>query len=78
MQKSDPIVDEVRAARDAIAKEFDYDIEKLASAIKAREVSDSGVYLVTLNNEHPNLGQRQRLPHCREVHQGLARQLQAG
>jgi hypothetical protein len=31
-------VDEVRAARDAIAKEFDYDIEKLAQAIKAREV----------------------------------------
>jgi len=38
MRKSDPIVDEVRAARDAIAKEFDYDIERIAQAIKAREV----------------------------------------
>jgi hypothetical protein len=47
MQKSDPIVDEVRAARDAIAKEFDYDIEKLASAIKAREVQ-SGREVVRL------------------------------
>jgi len=37
MQYPDPIVDEVRAARDAIAKEFDYDIDKLAQAIKARE-----------------------------------------
>lgn len=38
MRSSDPIVDEVRAIRDAIAKEFDYDIERLADAIKAREL----------------------------------------
>src|SRR5262249_19073231 len=38
MRDPDPIVDDVRAIRDAIAKEFDYDIEKLADAIKAREV----------------------------------------
>jgi hypothetical protein len=38
MRRSDPIVDEVRAIRDAIAKEFDYDIEKLAQAIKEHEV----------------------------------------
>ena len=37
MRYSDPIVDEVRAARDAIAKECDYDIEKLSQALKARE-----------------------------------------
>lgn len=30
MRHSDPIVDEVRAIRDAIAKEYDYDIDKLA------------------------------------------------
>ncbi len=47
MQKSDPIVDEVRAARDAIAKEFDYDIEKLALAIKIRE-AQSGREVVRL------------------------------
>jgi hypothetical protein len=47
MQRSDPIVDEVRAARDAIAKEFDYDIDKLAQAIKAREVK-SGREVVRL------------------------------
>ena len=29
MRYSDPIVDEVRAIRDAIAKELDYDIESL-------------------------------------------------
>ena len=37
MPNSDPIVDEVRAARDAIAKEFDYDLERLAQALKVRE-----------------------------------------
>jgi hypothetical protein len=34
---SDPIVDEVRAARDAIAKEFDYDIERIARAMQERQ-----------------------------------------
>jgi hypothetical protein len=38
MKKSDPIVDEVRAARDALAKEFDYDVDKLAAFIKDREM----------------------------------------
>ena len=38
MRYSDPIVDEVRAARDAIAKKYEYDIERIARAIKAREV----------------------------------------
>ena len=47
MWKSDPIVDEVRRTRDAIAKEFEYDIEKLAQAIKAREIS-SGRKVVRL------------------------------
>lgn len=47
MRKSDPIVDEVRAAREAIAKEFDYDIEKIAQALKIRE-KQSGREVVRL------------------------------
>lgn len=47
MQKSDSIVDEVRAARDAIAKEVDYDIDRLAQAIKGRE-AQSGRQIVRL------------------------------
>ena len=46
MRHPDPIVDEVRAARDAIAKEFGYDIDKIVQAMKARE-SRSGRKLVT-------------------------------
>ena len=34
---SDPIVAEVRAAREAIAKEFDYDIERIARAMQERQ-----------------------------------------
>ena len=47
MRLSDPIVDEVRAVRDAIAKEFDYDIDKIAQAIRARE-AQSGREFVSL------------------------------
>lgn len=47
MRYSDSIIEEVRAARDAIAKEFDYDIEKLAEALKAREAK-SGHKIVRL------------------------------
>jgi hypothetical protein len=52
MRKPDPIVDEVRAARDAIAKESDYDVEKLAQAIKARE-AQSGRKFVRLPPKKP-------------------------
>ncbi len=34
---SDPIVAGVRAAREAIAKEFDYDIERIARAMQERQ-----------------------------------------
>ena len=34
---SGPIIDEVRAARDAIAKEFGYDIERIARAMQERQ-----------------------------------------
>ena len=37
MRIRDPIVEEVRAVRDALSKEFDYDVEKLARAIQADE-----------------------------------------
>ncbi|HSN98882.1 MAG TPA: hypothetical protein VLS89_11375 [Candidatus Nanopelagicales bacterium] len=40
-------MDEVRAVRDAIAKECDYDVEKIAEAIKARE-AQSGRRIVRL------------------------------
>lgn len=40
-------MDKVRAAREAIAKELDYDIEKLAQAIKAHEAR-SGRKIVCL------------------------------
>ena len=37
MPSRDPIVEEVRAARDAIAKEFDYDIERIGRAMQERQ-----------------------------------------
>jgi hypothetical protein len=37
MKNSNPIVDEVRAARDSIAKKYDYDIAKIAEAVRVRE-----------------------------------------
>ncbi len=37
MKLSDPIVDEVRAAREAIVKACDYDLEKLALLLKEHE-----------------------------------------
>ena len=41
MRYSDSIIDEVRATRDAIAKEHEYDIDKLAEALKAREANSA-------------------------------------
>ena len=43
----DPIVEEVRAVRDAIAKEYDYDIERLGRAMQERQ-SKSGHPVVRL------------------------------
>lgn len=47
MRYSDSIIDEVRAIRDAIAKEYEYDVDKLAEALKAREAK-SGREIVRL------------------------------
>lgn len=45
MRDPNPIVDEVRAARDAIAKECDYDIAKIAEAVRAREVQSGRTFV---------------------------------
>jgi hypothetical protein len=37
MKFSDPIVDEVRSAREAIVKACDYDLDKLALSLKEHE-----------------------------------------
>lgn len=47
MKFSDPIVDEVRAAREAIVKACDYDLDKLALALREHE-KQSGRKLVRL------------------------------
>ena len=37
MTPRDPIVEEVPAARDAIARQFDYDVERLGRAMQERQ-----------------------------------------
>ncbi len=44
----DPIIDEVRAVRDAIAREFNYDIEHLAESLR-REQQQSDRKVVRLS-----------------------------
>ena len=46
MKSSDSIVDEVRAAREALAKESDDNLEKIVEAARARQ-SRSGREVVT-------------------------------
>ena len=48
MPSYDPIVEEVRAARDAIAKVFDYDIERIGQAMQERQAK-SGRPVVRLS-----------------------------
>lgn len=38
MKYGNPIIEELRAVRDEMAKECDYDVERLAQLIKAREL----------------------------------------
>ena len=45
MRDTNPIVDEVRAARDAISKESDYDIAKIAEAVRLREAKSGRVFV---------------------------------
>jgi hypothetical protein len=41
MKSSDPLVDEIRAIRDAISRELDDDIERLGKEMQAREAQSS-------------------------------------
>ncbi len=54
MRYPDPITKEIRAIRYAIAMEFDYDLEKIARAIKEREVA-SGRVVVRLPPRRPEI-----------------------
>lgn len=45
MQDPNPIVDEVRAVRDSIAKEYDYDIAKIAEAVRERQAKSGRTYV---------------------------------
>jgi hypothetical protein len=47
MSPKDPIIDEVHAAREAIAKEGDYDLDRIIEAAKARQI-ESGRPVVRL------------------------------
>ncbi|WP_438013776.1 hypothetical protein WMF18_22890 [Sorangium sp. So ce315] len=64
---SDPLVDEVRAIRDAIAKEHDYDIDAIFEELRRLEASgrptvpppvrgSSGLYDSTSSNDAAELG----------------------
>ena len=54
MRDSNPIIDEVRAIRDSIAKEHGYDIARIAEAVRAREIA-SGRTFVRLPPRKPLL-----------------------
>lgn len=45
MQELNPIIDEVRAVRDSIAKEYGYDIAKIAKAIREREAKSGRTHV---------------------------------
>lgn len=52
MQDKNQVIDEVRAVRDSIAKQYDYDIAKIAEAVRERE-SKSGRTYVRLSPREP-------------------------
>ncbi len=54
MKLSDPIVDEVRAAREAIVAACDYDLDKLATVLKEHEMQ-SGRKVVRLPPKRPTM-----------------------
>ncbi len=45
MKEPKSVVDEVRAVRDSIAKEYDYDIAKIAEAVRERESKSGRTYV---------------------------------
>lgn len=40
MVRNDPIVEEIHAVREAIARESDYDIDKMVEAARARQAAE--------------------------------------
>ena len=52
MRVKDPVVEEIRIIRDALAKEHDYDVEKLARAMQQAEKAE-GRKTVTLQPRRP-------------------------
>jgi len=57
MIRKDPIVEEVRAAREAIAREGGYDLDRIFEAAKARQAA-SGRPVVNLSPRKPALGKK--------------------
>jgi hypothetical protein len=57
MEPSDAIVDEVRAAREALAKQSDDDIEKIVEAARKRQ-AESGRTVVTRPPRMPHSTKR--------------------
>lgn len=57
MKPSDPIVDEIRSIREALAKRYGYDVEKLARALQAEE-KKSGRKVVHLTARRISSGRK--------------------
>ena len=55
MNGEDEIVEEVRAARDAYAARFNYDIRKIYEDVKAREQTTNHHPVATLQPVEPHL-----------------------
>ncbi len=57
MEPSNPIIDEVRAVREALARESGDDIEKIVEAARRRQ-AESGRTVVTLPPKTPHVTKR--------------------
>jgi hypothetical protein len=57
MEPSNPIIDEVRAVREALARESGDDIEKIVEAARRRQ-AESGRTVVTLPPKTPQVTKR--------------------
>lgn len=53
MPRKDPIIEEIHAIREEIAREADYDIERILEAARARQVA-SGRKVVQLSPRRPS------------------------